>query len=80
MTTGAQLIFLEPGLAAGALENMSLRLQFRLCGSVAFGGWQVPMPAACLSPSSCCRAASRNFAQRRACRSAAVIALRPNER
>ena len=36
MTTGAQLIFLEPGLAAGALENMPLRLQFRLCGSLTF--------------------------------------------
>jgi hypothetical protein len=36
MTTGAQLTFLEPGLAAGALENMPLRLQFRLCGSVTF--------------------------------------------
>jgi hypothetical protein len=34
MATGAQLT--EPGLAAGALENMSLRLQFRLCGSVTF--------------------------------------------
>ena len=36
MTTGAQLTFLEPGLAAGALENMPLRLQFRLCGSLTF--------------------------------------------
>jgi hypothetical protein len=36
MTTGAQLTFLEPGLAAGAPENMPLRLQFRLCGSVTF--------------------------------------------
>ena len=34
MTTGAQLTLLEPGLAAGALENMPLRLQFRLCGSL----------------------------------------------
>jgi hypothetical protein len=36
MTTGAQLTFLEPGLAAGALENMPLRLQFRFCGSATF--------------------------------------------
>ena len=36
MTTGAQLTFLEPGLAAGAPENMPLRLQFRLWGSVTF--------------------------------------------
>ena len=34
MTTGAQLTFLEPGLAAGAPENMPLRLLSRLCGSV----------------------------------------------
>ena len=34
MTTGAQLTFLEPGLAAGALENSPSRLQLRLCGSL----------------------------------------------
>ena len=34
MATGAQLT--EPGLAAGALENTPLRLQFRLCGSLTF--------------------------------------------
>jgi hypothetical protein len=36
MTTGAQLTFLEPGVAAGTPENLPLRLQFRLCGSVTF--------------------------------------------
>jgi hypothetical protein len=66
MTTGAQLIFLELGFAAGALENMPLRLQFRLCGSLTFrrlaGANAGRLP---LSPSRCCRAASRNLARRR---------------
>ena len=71
MTTGAQLTFLEPGLAAGALENMPLRLQFRLCGSLTFrrlagaNAGRLPLPQQLL-PGDLLQS-----------RSAAVIALRP---
>jgi hypothetical protein len=65
MTTGAQLTFLEPGLAAGAPENMPLRLQFRLCGSVTFRRLAGANAGRLPLPRSCCRAASRNLARRR---------------
>jgi hypothetical protein len=70
MTTGAQLTFLEPGLAAGAPENMPCACSFAFAAPQPFGGWQVPMPAACLSP----RLLPCGLPQSR---SAAVVALRP---